>query len=98
MQKFRTPEQLIKYRNHLSKLNSHQFTKEFRAKLSEGTSKFNRLTKSKKVIITDIETGVQIEYSSWREAAINFKISRNTIKNYINTSNLFKGKYKLNEI
>lgn len=76
-------------------MNSNQFTDELKFKLREGTSKFNRLTKSKKVIFTEIETGINLEFNSWREASINLKISRNTIKKYINTSNLYKGNYKI---
>jgi group I intron endonuclease len=81
--KIRTPKQLAKLRNHLSKLNSYQFTDDLKTKLREGTSKFNRLTKSKKVIFTEIETGFKLEFNSWREASIKLKISRNTIKKKI---------------
>ena len=64
-----------KKKNQLLKLQSSQFTKEFRQILSEDTSKFNRLTKSKKVKVTDIKTGLVLEYSSWREASSKFKKS-----------------------
>ena len=94
----KTAEELKKLKVHLLKLNSTQFTKSFKKRLSEATSNFNRLTKSKKLIISDMETGSlwgDVEFYSWREAALNFKISRNTIKKYIDTCNLFKSKYKI---
>lgn len=62
--KISTPEQKLKLKKHLSDLNSKLFQKEFRAKLSEGTSNFNRLTKSKKVVFTDIKTGLNLTFSS----------------------------------
>lgn len=51
------------------------------------------MSKGKKVNFTNIETDTNLEFSSWREAAVKLKIPRNTIKKFINTSNLFKEKY-----
>jgi hypothetical protein len=55
------------------------------------------LSKSQKVYFTNIETDTKLEFSSWREAAVKLKISRNTIKKFINTSNLFKEKYLISD-
>jgi NUMOD1 domain-containing protein len=58
-------------------------TDEFKSKLSKGKANFNRLSKSKKLYFTNIETDTKLEFSSWREAAVKLKISRNTIKKFI---------------
>jgi len=55
-----TPEQKFKLKKHLNELNSKQFTDEFKSKLSKGTANFNRLSKSKKVYYTNIETDTRL--------------------------------------
>ena len=95
--RIRTPEHKFKLKKHLNELNSKQFTDEFKSKLSKGTANFNRWSKGKKVNFTNIETDTNLEFSSWREAAVKLKISRNTIKKFINTSNLFKEKYLISD-
>jgi hypothetical protein len=55
------------------------------------------LSKSQKVYFTNIETDTRLINATWREAAVKLKISRNTIKKFINTSNLFKEKYLISE-
>jgi hypothetical protein len=58
---------------------------------------FNRLSKSKKVYLTNIKINIKFKIIFWREAAVKLKISRNTIKKFINTSNLLKEKYLIND-
>lgn len=97
----KSPEELNKLRLHLKKLNSVQFTKEFRSILNEATANFNRLTKSKKIFIKNIETGEISTFNSRpigeREASNTLNISRSTISKYMNTSLLYKKKYKISD-
>jgi hypothetical protein len=69
-------EQKFKLKKHLKELNSKQFTEEFKSKLSKGTANFNRLSKSKKVKITNIETDTKLEFSSCLYPTLAFDKSR----------------------
>jgi predicted DNA-binding protein (UPF0251 family) len=75
-------------------LNARSFTLEQRAKISAGMAKFNVLTKSKKLVFTNVETQEIIKFVSFRDAADKMKISRNTIKKHLNSEELY-GKYKI---
>ena len=56
--------------------------------------KFNVLTKSKKVVFTNIETNEKLVFNSFRDASLNMKISRNTINKYLVSKEIY-GKYKI---
>ena len=88
----KTPEHLEKTRSHLKKLNSKPFSSEIRARISEGMSNFNILTKGKKIVFTNIETQETLSFVSIRDAALKMKMGRNTIKKYILNKEVF-GKY-----
>jgi len=83
MKKAKSPETLSKIRNHLAKLNASPFSPEIRAKISAGMANFNVLTKSKKVVFTDIETQERLSFVSYRDASLKMNISRNTINKYL---------------
>lgn len=89
-----TSEQKVKLQKHLAKLNARSFTLEQRAKIRWGMAKFNVLTKSKKLVFTNVETQEIIKFVSFRDAADKMKISRNTIKKHLNSEELY-GKYKI---
>ena len=63
--------------------------------LSEATANFNGLTKSKKVIFTNMKTGEILTFNSYREPSSSLNVSRNTINKYIDTSLLYKKIYKI---
>ena len=46
-------------------------------------AKFNVLTKSKKIVFTNIETQEIFTFVSMREASLKMNISRNTISKYL---------------
>jgi biotin operon repressor len=52
------------------------------------------LTKSKKLIFTNIETNETLHFSSFRDAALKMKMSRNTISKHIKNQEPF-GIYKI---
>lgn len=54
--KTKTPEHLVKIKNNIAKLNASPFPADVRAKITAAMIKFNVLTKSKKVVFTNIET------------------------------------------
>jgi group I intron endonuclease len=56
-----TPEHKFKLKKHLNELNSKQFTDEFKSKLSKGMANFNRLSKSKKVYLTNIKINIKFK-------------------------------------
>lgn len=98
LKKFRakkfTPEQLEKVKMHLKELNSKPFSPEIRAKISQGMANFNIKTKGKKIVFTNIETQEILTFVSMRDAALNMKISRNTISKYLMSQEVW-GKYKI---
>ena len=90
----KSPENLIKIRNHLKKLNSTPFSPEVRKRISAGMANFNILTKSKKIVFTNIETQEIFTFVSMREASLKMNISRNTITKYLLSKEVY-GKYKI---
>jgi len=93
-----SPEHLAKILIHLKKLNSKPFSPEIRAKISKGTADFNVRTKGKKVLFIDLESKETLNFSSMREAALNMKIGRNTIKKHILSQEPYLGKYLISII
>jgi group I intron endonuclease len=77
----KSKEHLDKIKSHLKELNSKPFSPEVRDKISKGLANFNILTKGNKIVFTNLETQETLKFFSIREAALNMKISRNTIKN-----------------
>jgi len=57
-------------------------------------AKFNVLTKSKKIVFTNIETQEIFTFVSMREASLKMNISRNTISKYLLSKEVY-GKYKI---
>jgi len=53
------------------------------------------LSKSVKVMVTNLETNISTEYDSLTKAAESLNTNRNTLKEYIHKSILYKGIYKL---
>ena len=92
--KTKTPEHLIKIKNNIAKLNASPFPADVRGKITAGMIKFNVLTKSKKVVFTNIETNEKLVFNSFRDASLNMKISRNTINKYLVSKEIY-GKYKI---
>lgn len=92
--KTKTPEHLVKIKNNIAKLNASPFPPDVRAKITAGTVIFNILTKSKKVVFTNIETNEILIFNSFRDASLNMKISRNTINKYLVSKKIY-GKYKI---
>lgn len=97
LMKTKTPEHLVKLKKNIAKLNASPFPADVRAKITAGMVKFNVLTKSKKVVFTNIETNERLIFNSFRDASLNMKISRNTIKKYIISKEIY-GKYKISLI
>lgn len=75
-------------------MNASPFPADVRAKITAGMIKFNVLTKSKKVVFTNIETNEKLVFNSFRDASLNMKISRNTINKYLVSKEIY-GKYKI---
>jgi group I intron endonuclease len=94
MRKPKTPEQLVIIKKHLTLLNASPFPAEVRARISAGMANFNVLTKSKKLVFTNVETHETIRFASFRDAALKMKVSRNTISKYIKSQKPY-GKYKI---
>ena len=94
--RIKTPEHLAKLRKNIARVNSTPFSSEAprRARISDGMAKFNVLTKSKKLIFTNIETNDTLHFSSFRDAALKMKMSRNTISKHIKNQEPF-GIYKI---
>jgi predicted DNA-binding protein (UPF0251 family) len=55
---------------------------------------FNIRTKGRKIVFTNIETQEVITFISMRDAALKMNISRNTIKKYLASREVY-GKYKI---
>jgi len=89
----KSPDLLEKIRRHLKKLNSKPFSPEVRARISEGMAKFNVSTKGTKVVFTHIDTQETLCFYSIRDAALNMKISRYTLKKYIQSKQVYNNKY-----
>lgn len=85
-------EHLEKIRSNIKSLNSKPFSPEARKKITDGMVKFNIETKSKKILFTDIETKEVLSFNSMRNAALEMKISRNTIMKYLLNRKAY-GKY-----
>lgn len=92
--KTKTPEHLIKIKNNIAKLNASPFPAHVRAKITAGMIKFNVLSKSKKVVFTNIETNEKLVFNSFRDASLTMKISRNTMNKYLVSKEIY-GKYKI---
>lgn len=90
----KTKDHLEKTRSHLKNLNSKPFSPEIRARIRQGMSNFNILTKGKKVVFINIETQEIFSFVSIRDAALNMKMGRNTIKKYNLNKKVF-GKYRI---
>jgi group I intron endonuclease len=88
----KSKEHLDKIKSHLKELNSKPFSPEVRERISKGMANFNILTKGTKIVFTNLETQETLKFVSMRGAALNMKISRNTIKKYILNKKVF-GKY-----
>lgn len=93
----KTPENLIKIKNHLANLNATPFPAEIRARISAGICNFNILSKGQKVVFTNKETNETFSFASFREASLKMKISRDTIRKYILSKKVY-GKYKISLI
>jgi group I intron endonuclease len=89
-----TPENLAKIKKHLARLNSIPFPPEIRSRISSGMARFNILTKSKKLIFTNTVNNEVIKFSSYRDAALKMKMSRNTISKHLANQKLY-GNYKI---
>ena len=63
-------------------------------KIHSNLEKLN-LSKSVKVVVTNLETNVSIEYISLREAAKSLNTNKTTLKEYILKNMPYKGIYKL---
>jgi group I intron endonuclease len=87
-------EHLEKIRNNLKNINSKPFSPEVRQKITDGMVKFYIETKSKKILFTNIETKEVLSFNSMRDAALEMKVSRNTITKYILNRKAY-GKYKI---
>ena len=75
-------------------MNASPLPADVRAKITAGLVKFNVLTKSKKVVFTNIETNERLVFNSFRDASLNMKISRNTINRYLSSKEIY-GKYRI---
>lgn len=72
----------------------YKHTKNSLVKVRNNLNKLN-LNKSIKVKVTNLQTNVFKEYPSITEAAINLNTNKNTLKEYILNSKIYKGIYKL---
>lgn len=63
----------------------------------EGVAKLKNPTeeKIKKIIVTNLESGEIIKFSTNKEAALYFKVSHTTISNYLKSNKLFLDKYTI---
>lgn len=99
----KTPENLIKIKNHLANFNptsAPSAPAEIRARISagaEGAANLNILSKGQKVVFTNKETNETFSFASFREASLKMKISRDTIRKYILSKEVY-GKYKISLI
>lgn len=88
-------ERLAKLRDHMAKVNSRGRSEEHKAKNSAFLAKFNVSNKGFKVVVTNLETNVSVEYASISETARVLNSNKTTIKRYIQNSKPFLGIYQL---
>jgi hypothetical protein len=72
----------------------YKHTETFLIKIHNNLKNLN-LSKSVKVMVTNLETNISTEYNSLTEAAKSLNTNRNSLKEYILKSTIYKGIYKL---
>jgi len=88
-------ERLAKLRDHMAKVNSRGRSEEHKAKNSAFLAKFNVSNKGFKVVVTNLETNVSVEYAPISDTARVLNSNKTTIQRYIQNSKPFLGIYQL---